>query len=188
MRIAVIASTQPLSAGLEGVVTHTSGGTQTSGKRKRAKGMAEFIDHCWNDRPDVDPIGICTGRQSERGIGEQLAVGPHEDAPVPSGVVTLPGELHLEDAQEETEVASRSRQSPSESVPGLQQGQVSRSARRKVGVLGVGHQMTENHTQRIFSTLEVQARTRPMSVALQRRIPDRTYALPSQSGRSLSNA
>jgi DNA-binding NarL/FixJ family response regulator len=153
--------------------------------------MTEFIDHCWNDKPDVALIGMCTSRQSERWIGKQLAVGLHEDAPVRHGVATLLGQLHLDDPQDETEHKGPSLQNPSKPVPILEQAQASTFTRPEGVVLahlsagftaaqiadhlGVSHKTTENHTQR-------------MSFALRRCVLDQTCALVSPSGRSLPSA
>lgn len=166
--------------------------------------MAEFIAHCWNDKPDVALIGMrAAGRQSERWIGKQLA-GLLEDAPVCHGMATLRGQLAPLTPPEEGVSGGPSSPSPSEPVPILEQAQMSTFTRREVvvlshlttgltsdeiaGSLGVSHETTENHTRRMSSTLEVQSRTHAMSVALQRCVLDQTCALVNQSGRSLPSA
>ncbi len=152
--------------------------------------------------PAVRLIGTCTGHQSERHVGEQRGVGMHQAASVRRGVPTLPH--HLDHAVGKMEGDRLSLQGSSEPVPILEQAELSAITPRVEDVLapgnagptaaqiadrvGVTHKTIDNHTQRIYSRLDVHRQLDAVSVAFQRGIPNGEYAPVRQSGPDLRSS
>ena len=194
--VAVLASTELSRAGLEEVFAHTAGVAAVMTTRT----MAEFVPRCGNERPDlallqVDAagtstrdattdlsqelralrlIGMCTGRQTERHVGELRGFGVHQAASV----------RHENDRL--------SLQGAAEPVPIREQAELSALTPRGNGGPAVQiadrHKAIENHKQRTHSKLRVQSPSDVVSVAFQRGTVDGDDAPVRQSGPDLPSS
>jgi len=205
--VAVLASTELSRVGLEEVLAHTAGVADVMTTRT----MAEFVPRCGNERPDsallqVDAagtstrdattdlsqmlralrlIGMCTGRQTERHVGELRGFGVHQAA----SVRHENDRLSLQGASEPVPIrvqAELSALTPSE-ADALAQGNGG-PAVQIADRLEVTHKAIENHKQRTYSKLRVQSPSDVVSVAFQRGTVHGADAPVRQSGPDLPSS